>query len=34
MGLQADHDVSKLMQRRDERRVRDIPLMIQTRPAG
>jgi len=34
MGLQADHDVSKLMQRRDKSRVREIPLMTQSRPAG
>jgi len=31
MGLQADHDLSKLMQKRGERRVRDISPMIQSR---
>ena len=33
MGLQADHDLSKLMQTRDGRRVRDIPSMIRSRKA-
>jgi addiction module HigA family antidote len=33
MGLQADHDLSKLMQTRDGRRVQDIPPMIQPRKA-
>ena len=33
MGLQADHDLSKLMQTRDGKHVQDIPPMIQPRKA-